>query len=57
MKKSFKAKLSKSMMRSRVKKTRTLPTKKVFDPFLSTWVYYNENGRQIAYRNHKWEAI
>ena len=51
--------LTKSKFKAKIKKRYKgeLPTQKMYDPFLKTWIYYNKNGRTIAYRNYRWEAI
>ena len=58
MKKSFRAKHSESMFRSKIKKKykNKLPTQIMTDPFVGR-MYYNKNGRTVVYRNYRWEAL
>ena len=50
MRKSFKATMSPSMIRSRNKKRYKgkLPTQPIFDPFIGKKVYINKNGRYVV---------
>jgi len=46
MKKSFKARNTPSMIRSRIKKKKKLPTPTFYDPVVGL-MHYNKNGRVV----------